>query len=181
MTLVGYARVSSSSQSLELQKDQLAEIGCEKVFSEKMSGTSATSRKALQECLEWVREGDTLVVTRLDRLARSGRDLHDVISQLSAKNVSFRCVQQGAVDTTTSMGKLILGILGAVAEFETDIRKERQREGIDRAKAAGVYKGRKPTVDVDLVRFLHNQGLGGTAIAKQLGIARASVYRVLAP
>jgi len=77
------------------------------------------------------------------------------------------------------MGKLILGILGAVAEFETDIRKERQREGIERAKAAGVYKGRKPTVDVDQVRSLHNEGLGGTAIAKQLGIARASVYRAL--
>ncbi len=144
-----------------------------------MTGTSRNDRQALAECLDWVREGDTLVVTRLDRLARSGRDLHDIIAQLSAKKVGFRCVQQGAVDTTTSMGKLILSILGAVAEFETDIRKERQREGIERAKAAGVYKGRKRTVEVEQVRSLRDQGCGATEIAKNLGIARASVYRVL--
>ncbi|WP_298337471.1 recombinase family protein [uncultured Erythrobacter sp.] len=99
---------------------------------------------------------------RHDRLARSGRDLHDIIAQLSEKQIGFWCVQQGAVDTTSSMGKLILGILGAVAEFETDIRKERHREGIERAKAAGVYKGRKHTVDVDQVRSLRDKGLGAT-------------------
>ena len=137
-SFVGYARVSSSSGNLDLQLEQLAEAGWEKIFSEKVTGTSRNDRQALAECLDWLREGDTLVVTRLDRLARSGRDLHDIIAQLSVKQVGFRCVQQGAVDTTTSMGKLILGILGAVAEFETDIRKERQREGIERAKAAGV-------------------------------------------
>lgn len=179
MSIVGYARVSSSSQNLDLQLEQLTDAGCEKVFSEKATGTTRSDRQALAECLEWVREGDTLVVTRLDRLARSGRDLHDIIAKLSAKQVGFRCVQQGAVDTTTSMGKLILGILGAVAEFETDIRKERQREGIERAKAAGVYKGRKRTVDVKEVRSLRNQGLGATNIATKLGIARASVYRAL--
>nr|WP_276271140.1 recombinase family protein [Tsuneonella mangrovi] len=114
-----------------------------------------------------------------DRLARSCRDLHDIIAQLSAMRVGFRCVQLGAVDTTTSMGKLILGILGAVAEFETDIRKERQREGIERAKAAGIYKGRKPTVDAAQLRSLRDKGLGATDIATKLGIARASVYRAL--
>ena len=181
MSTVGYARVSSSSQNLDLQLEQLADAGCEKVFAEKVTGTSRNDRQALAECLDWVREGDTLVVTRLDRLARSGRDLHIIIAQLSAKHVGFRCVQQGAVDTTTSMGKLILGILGAVAEFETDIRKERQREGIERAKASGVYKGRKPTVDVERVRSLRAQGLGATEIATKLGIARASVYRALKP
>lgn len=144
-----------------------------------MTGTSRNDRQALAECLEWVREGDTLVVTRLDLLARSGRDPHDIIAQLSAKQVGFRCVQQGAVDTTTSMGKLILGILGAVAEFETDIRKERQREGIERAKAAGDYKGRKRTIDIEQVRALRDKGLGATDIATKLGIARASVYRAL--
>lgn len=179
MSIVGYARVSSSSQNLDLQLEQLDHAGCEKVFSEKVTGTSRNDRQALAECLDWVREGDTLVVTRLDRLARSGRDLHDIIAQLSAKRVGFRCVQQGAVDTTTSMGKLILGILGAVAEFETDIRKERQREGIERAKAAGVYKGRKPSVDVAKVRALRDQGMGATEIAQTLGIGRASVYRAL--
>lgn len=179
MSIVGYARVSSSSQNLELQLEQLVATGCEKVFSEKVTGTSRNDRKALAECLDWLREGDTLVVTRLDRLARSGRDLHDIIAQLSEKQVGFRCVQQGAVDTTSSMGKLILSILGAVAEFETDIRKERQREGIERAKAAGVYKGRKRSVDVDQVRALRDQGVGATDIATKLGIARASVYRAL--
>lgn len=118
-------------------------------------------------------------MTRLDRLARSGRDLHDIIAQLSSKQVGFRCLQQGAVDTTTSMGKLIPGILGAVAEFETDIRKERQQEGIERAKAAGVYKGRKPIVHIEQVRTPRDQGLGATAIATKLGIARASLYRAL--
>ena len=179
MTMVGYARVSSAGQSLEIQQEQLAQAGCEKLFSEKQSGTSTSNRMALQDALEWLREGDTLVVTRLDRLARSGKDLHDIIDNLSRKKVSFQCLQQGAVDTTSSMGKLVLGILGAVAEFETDIRKERQREGIEKAKAAGVYKGRQPNVDVDAVRSLRDQGLGGTHIAKQLGIGRASVYRAL--
>ena len=142
MSIVGYARVSSSLQNPDLQLEQLADAGCEKVFAEKVTGTSRNDRRALEECLDWVREGDTLVVTRLDRLARSGRDLHDILAQLPAKQVGFRCVQRGRVDTATSMGKLILGILGAVAEFETDIRKERQREGIERAKGDGVYKGR---------------------------------------
>ena len=179
MSIVGYARVSSSSQNLDLQLEQLANAGCEKVFAEKVTGTSRNDRQALADCLDWVREGDTLVVTRLDRLARSGRDLHDIIAQLSAKRTGFRCIQQGAVDTTTSMGKLILGILGAVAEFETDIRKERQREGIERAKAAGVYKGRKRTVDRQEVRRLNLSGVGASEIAQRLGIGRASVYRAL--
>ena len=179
MSIVGYARVSSSSQNLEIQEQQLAAAGCDKLFSEKVTGTSTSERKALHECLDWIREGDTLIVTRLDRLARSGRDLHDIIAQLSDKKVGFRCIQQGAVDTTTSMGKLILGILGAVAEFETDIRRERQREGIEKAKAAGVYKGRKPSVDVEAVHELRDQGLGATEIAAKLGIGRASVYRAL--
>ncbi len=160
MSIVGYARVSSSSQNLAVQEEQLSQAGCEKIFAEKVTGTTRDDRQALADCLDWVREGDTLVVTRLDRLARSGRDLHDIIAQLSAKRVGFRCLQQGAVDTTTSMGKLILGILGAVAEFETDIRKERQREGIERAKTAGVYQGRRSTIDAAQVRSLRDQGLG---------------------
>ncbi|MEP5727026.1 MAG: recombinase family protein [Erythrobacter sp.] len=180
MSLVGYARVSSSSQSLELQEQQLAENGCEKLFSEKMSGTSADGRAALQECLEWLRGGDTLVVTRLDRLGRSGKDLHAIIDQLASNEVGFRCLQQGAVDTTTSMGKLVLGILGSVAEFETDIRKERQREGIEKAKKRGVYKGRPARIDADQIRSMKAAGIGASTIAKEMGIGRASVYRLLA-
>lgn len=180
MTMVGYARVSSSSQCLELQEQQLTEIGCVKLFSEKASGTSAGSRDALQDALEWLREGDTLVVTRLDRLARSGKDLHTIIDQLASKGVGFRCLQQGAVDTTTSMGKLVLGILGSVAEFETDIRKERQREGIEKAKKRGVYKGRPASIDAAQIRAMKSAGMGASTIAKEMGIGRASVYRLLA-
>lgn len=177
--LVGYARVSSVGQSLDVQLQALNEAGCEKVFAEKQSGTSTGKRQALQEAVEFVRDGDTLVVTRLDRLARSANDLHSVVSQLSRKGVGFTCLQQSGVDTNTSTGKLLLGMLAAIAEFETDIRRERQREGIERAKSAGVYKGRKPSVDAAAVRQLRAQGVSPTMIAKQLRIGRASVYRAL--
>lgn len=178
--LVGYGRVSSSGQSLEVQLDALQQAGAEKVFSEKRSGTTRDGRHALAEALDFVREGDTLIVTRLDRLARSAGDLHTIVQMLSAKGVGFRCLQQGSMDTTTSMGKLVLNMLAAIAEFETDIRRERQREGIDKAKAAGVYKGRKATVDASRVRSLHADGMKPAHIAKELGIGRASVYRALA-
>lgn len=177
--LVGYARVSSGAQSLDVQLAALNEAACEKVFAEKQSGTGTGKRQALQDAIEFVREGDTLVVTRLDRLARSAADLHTIVSQLSRKGVAFKCLQQSDVNTTSSTGKLLLGMLAAIAEFETDIRKERQREGIERAKAAGVYKGRKKSVDAAAVRKLHDEGIAPTAIAKQLGIGRASVYRSL--
>lgn len=179
MSIVGYARVSSAGQSLDVQIEQLRNAGCEKLFSEKQSGTSTNNRMALKETLEWLREGDTLVVTRLDRLARSGKDLHDIVHKLSAKQVGFQCLQQGAVDTTSSMGKLVLGILGAVAEFETDIRKERQREGIEKAKLRGVYKGRPASIDVEKIKELKAAGMGATAIAQEMDIGRASVYRLL--
>lgn len=178
-SLIGYARVSSTGQSLEVQEQQLKEAGCTKLFAEKKSGTTTDGRQALAEALEWAREGDTLLVTRLDRLARSSADLLTIIRKLNAKGVGFRCLQQGAVDTTTSTGKLTLAILGAVAEFETDIRKERQKDGIEKAKAAGVYKGRKPSVPVEEVRRLHQDGVSPTEIGKRLGIGRASVYRAL--
>lgn len=178
---VGYARVSSEGQSLDIQLQALAEAGCDKVFSEKRSGTSTDGRAALGDVLDFVREGDTLVVTRLDRLARSAADLHSIVARLADKNVHFRCLQQGGMDTTSSTGKLLLGVLASIAEFETDIRRERQREGIDRAKAAGVYKGRKPSVDAATVRSLHQQGVGPTEIANRLKIGRASVYRAIRP
>ena len=178
--LVGYARVSSGTQSLEVQLNALKEAGCDKLFSEKRSGTSTSGRYALSEALDFVRDSsDTLVVTRLDRLARSAGDLYAIIAKLSAKGVGFKCLQQGSIDTTTSSGKLLLGVPASIAEFETDIRKERQHEGIDRAKANGVYKGRKPSVDVGAVRSLHSEGVGPSSIAERLGIGRASVYRAL--
>lgn len=178
--LVGYARVSSAGQSFELQEEALRAAGCEKVFAEKRSGTTTSGRDALKDALDFVREGDTLIVTRLDRLARSSQDLHNVIARLVAKGAKFRCLQQAGVDTDSGMGKLVLAILGAVAEFETDIRKERQREGIEKAKAAGVYRGRKPSADVAAIRDLKAQGVGPSAIAKQLKVGRTTVYRALA-
>lgn len=174
--LIGYARVSSSGQSLDIQMEALAEAGCEKVFAEKMSGKSAKDRQQLHDGLDFVREGDTLIVTRLDRLARSVGDLHQIIEKLSSKGVGFRCLNQSGVDTDSSTGKLMLAILGAVAQFENDIRRERQMEGIEKAKAAGKYVGRKPSIDPARVRELHGQGLGASAIARELGIGRASVY-----
>lgn len=177
--LVGYARVSSVGQSLEVQEGLLREAGCERVFAEKKSGRTANDRKALQDALGYVREGDTLVVTRLDRLARSITDLRKIVDGLGAKNVTFRCLQQGAIDTTRSDGKLLLNILASFAEFEADIRSERQKDGIEKAKARGVYQGRPKSIDRSRVRQLHLDGTSPTEIARQLGIGRASVYRAL--
>lgn len=178
--LVGYGRVSSTGQSLDIQHEALAHAGCEKVFSEKMSGRSTTDREQLALALDFVREGDTLVVTRLDRLARSVGDLHHIIEKLTAKGVAFRCLNQSGVDTDTSTGRLMLAVLGAVAAFENDIRRERQLEGVQKAKLAGKYRGRPPSIRPTDVKELHQQGLGATEIAKRLQIGRASVYRALA-
>lgn len=178
--LVGYGRVSSTSQSLDIQHEALTQAGCEKVFSEKMTGRSTSDREQLALALDFVREGDTLIVTRLDRLARSVGDLHQIIEKLTAKGVAFRCLNQAGVDTDTSTGRLMLAVLGAVACFENDIRRERQMEGVAKAKLRGAYRGRPPSIQPDEVRELRGQGLGATEIAKRLKIGRASVYRALA-
>lgn len=178
MAMVGYGRVSSAGQSLDIQLEQLSAAGCAKVFSEKLSGRSADGRQALADALEWVREGDVFVVTRLDRCARSLSDLRQIIDKLDAKGVGFRSLQQGAIDTTKPEGRLMLNMLGAFAEFETDLRKDRQSEGIEKAKAAGVYKGRKATIDKDRIKALLADGKGVTAVAKELGVSRMTVYRV---
>ncbi|WP_126421186.1 recombinase family protein [Asticcacaulis excentricus] len=176
---VGYARVSSSGQSLEVQEEQLRAAGCTELFAEKKSGTTTDGREQLEAALKFVRKGDIFVVTRLDRLARSITDLRQIIDRLTEKQVDFRCLQQSGLDTTKAEGRLMLNILASFAEFETELRKERQREGIDKAKAAGVYKGRPKTIDAEQVKALRDAGVGGTEIAKRLGIARASVYRML--
>jgi DNA invertase Pin-like site-specific DNA recombinase len=178
--LVGYARVSTTGQSLDIQREQLKAAGCERIFEEKKSGAKAANRAALNAALEFARDGDTLVVTRLDRLARSITDLRSIVDRLTAKGVGFRCLQQGALDTTKSEGKLLLNILGSFAEFELDIRRERQMEGIAKAKAAGVYRGRKPSIDPQEVRKALQAGESPSALAKRLGVARSSVYRVAA-
>jgi DNA invertase Pin-like site-specific DNA recombinase len=132
----------------------------------------------LQTVLEFLRSGDVLMVTRIDRLARSIGDLQDIVRAVRAKGAVLRATEQ-PIDTSTAAGKAFLDMLGVFAEFETNLRKERQLEGIAKAKAKGVYKGRKPSVDVAQVRALKGQGLGPSAIAKALNIGRASVYRAL--
>lgn len=178
--LIGYGRVSSSGQSLDIQHEALVAAGCEKVFSEKMSGRSTQDREQLAAALDFCREGDTLVVTRLDRLARSVGDLHRIIERLTEKKVAFRCLNQSGVDTDTSTGRLMMSVLGAVAAFENDIRRERQLEGIQKAKAAGKYRGRPQSIDSARVKELRAQGMGPAQIAREMGIGRASVYRALA-
>lgn len=178
--LVGYARVSTVGQSLEVQQEQLVAAGCERVFAEKRSGKSMEEREQLAQALAFLRQGDTLVVTRLDRLARSMIDLRQVVDGLAAKGVTFRCLQQGAIDTTRSDGKLLLNILASFAEFEMDIRRERQKDGIEKAKEKGVYKGRPPKLDNEKIVELHRAGVRPVDIARQLGVSRASVYRAVA-
>jgi DNA invertase Pin-like site-specific DNA recombinase len=179
--LVGYARVSSTGQSLEVQLEALAAAGCDKVFAEKASGRSTQGRGELGEALDYLREGDTLIVTRLDRLARSVGDLFTILDKLTGGGVAFRCLNQGGVDTDSSTGRLMLGILGSVAAFEADIRKERQMEGIAKAKALGKYKGRPIAIDGEKVRAMVAGGVRPAEAARQLGIGRASVYRALGP
>ena len=174
----GYARISTSDQDLEIQKNALLSAGCKVVREEKVSGTSLKGRSELRTLLEFLRPGDELVVTRIDRLARSMRDLQNIVHDLTEKGVHLSATDQ-SVNTNTPEGKCFLDMLGVFAEFETRLRHERQMEGIKKAKEKGVYKGRKPSVDIQKVKELRDSGLGASAIAKELGIGRASVYRAL--
>jgi DNA invertase Pin-like site-specific DNA recombinase len=174
----GYARVSTADQDLSIQEAALAAAGCELVRAEKASGTRREGRAELAVLLEFVRAGDELVVTRIDRLARSIGDLQDIVRTLKARGVTLRATEQ-PIDTSTAAGKCFLDMLGVFAEFETNLRKERQLEGIAKAKAAGVYKGRKPSVPVEEVRRLAAAGRSKTEIAEELGVSRMSVYRAL--
>jgi len=174
----GYARVSTIDQDLSIQNAALTAAGCELVRAEKVSGTSRAGRDELELLMQFMREGDELVVTRIDRLARSIGDLQDIVRALKAKGVALRALEQ-PIDTSTAAGKCFLDMLGVFAEFETNLRKERQLEGIAKAKAAGVYKGRKPSIPVDEVKALRAAGRGATEIAEELGISRKSVYRAL--
>jgi len=177
---IGYCRTSTTDQEagLEAQQRDLNAAGCQRLFSEQVSSVAA--RPKLEQVLENLRQGDVLVVTKLDRLARSMRDLLEIISRIEAAGASLRILAMG-LDTTTATGKLMLNVLGSVAEFERAMMLERQREGIAKAKAAGKYKGRAPTARAKAaeVRKLHAEGVGATDIAKRLGVGRASVYRAL--
>ena len=176
--LFGYARVSSIDQDVTIQRESLEAAGCQVIREEKVSATSLKGRTELQTLLQFLGEGDTLMVTRVDRLARSVKDLQDIVHELGAKGVTLRATEQ-PIDTSTPAGKAFLDMLGVFAEFETAIRKERQLEGIAKAKANDIYKGRKPSIDVVRVRAMRDAGRSPTAIARELNVARSSIYRVL--
>lgn len=177
---IGYARTSTADQlaGFESQIKELEKAGCEKIFSEQVS--SVAVRPQLQSAIEFVREGDRLIVTKIDRLARSVSDLLTIINTLERKKVAIRILNLG-MDTETPTGKLMLTVLAGVAQFEREIMLERQREGVAKAKAAGKYKGRKPIasdLQQEVIRLVAN-GKSKVNIAKELGIGEATVYRIL--
>ncbi|MEH6357451.1 MAG: recombinase family protein [Pseudomonadales bacterium] len=179
--MIGYARVSTTDQKLETQIDQLEVYGCERIFSEKLSGKSADARQELLTALSFVRAGDVLVVTKLDRLARSAVDLGRIVEQLEAQNVDLVVLNQN-IDTSTSTGKLMFTMIGAFAEFERDLIRERCAEGIVKAKEKGVQFGRRPKLSEDKIRQLRDDYQSGelsrAELARKYGISRATLYRL---
>ena len=173
---VGYARVSSVGQNLQSQLDALKAYGCEKIFQEKVSGTSTKGREQFKEMMNFVRESDEIVVTRLDRCSRSVYDMQLIIRELDEKKVTFTATEQ-SINTKTPEGKCFLNMLSIFSEFETSIRKERQADGIKANKHK--FKGRGISIDEMQVRMLNAKGIGATAIAKEMNIDRTSVYRIL--
>lgn len=179
MAIYGYARVSTMSQSNDLQVARLRSAGCDIIRAESVSGASRKGRTELETIVEFIRPGDTLVVVKLDRLGRSTRDVLNLVHELESKGAALR-VLEPEIDTSKPEGRIILTTLSMVAEMELSFIKERQRVGIEAAKAKGVYKGRKRSIDRVAVQRLRDEGVGATEIARRLGIGRASVYKVLA-
>lgn len=179
--LIGYARTSTIDQQagLDAQIRDLEIAGCEeKIFSEQVS--SVDQREQLEQALDYIRDNDTLVVTKLDRLARSVRNLVEITDALKAKNAHLKILNMN-LDTSEATGELMLNLLASIAQFEREMMLERQREGIAKAKAEGKYKGRAPTARAksnDVLK-LHNAGVGASEIARQVGISRSSVYRIV--
>ena len=177
--LYGYARVSTTDQDLSIQEAALRAAGCTVIRSEKRTGTSRNGRTELETLMAFLRPGDSLVVTRIDRLARSLRDLQNLVHELRERGAHLKATEQ-PIDTSTAAGKAFLDMLGVFAEFETNLRRERQMEGINAAKARGVYKGRPRSISAEDVKRLLKDGVGASEVAKRLGIGRASVYRLAA-
>ena len=178
--LIGYARTSTLEQvaGLDAQREELRKIGCERIWEEQTS--SVGQRSALRAALDFAREGDFLVVTKLDRLARSVRNLGEIVEELDGKRVGLRVLDLG-LDTSNATGKLMLNVLGAVAQFEREMMLERQREGIAKAKAEGKYRGRKPTAQLRRaeVLCLLAEGESKRKIAHKIGISERSIYRLI--
>ena len=180
MACYGYARVSSIDQDYTIQAQALRAAGCEVVRAEKASGTSRNARTELDLLLEFLQSGDTLMVTRVDRLARSIKDLQDIVYLLKEKNVTLKATEQ-PIDTRTTAGKAFLDMLGVFAEFETNLRRERQLEGVASAKLRGAYAGRKKKIDdKEIQRLRFEENLRPSEIARRLGVGRTSVYRAFA-
>jgi len=178
MTRIGYARVSSVDQDLDIQTAKLKAEGCEIIRSEKVSGGSREGRTELATIIEFLRPGDEMVVTRLDRLGRDTRDVLNVIHECEQRQASVM-VLDPLVSTRGEMGHVVLTVLGMVAQMERRFIKERQREGIQQAKSRGVYVGGRRRLDRTKVRLLHTDGIGATEIAAQLGCSRMQIYRIL--
>lgn len=183
-TIVGYARVSSAGQDFQTQVDRLTAAGATKIFSEKQSGLDG-DRPELAKCLDYAREGDTLIVTKLDRLARSASHLHQIVDRLNHEGVGFKVLDDTSLDTTTRTGKLVFGILATIAQFETDLRKERQLEGIANAKAKAEREGtpwitgRPVSLNHGAIRTLRADGLSVRQIAKEVGCSSSAVQKIL--
>jgi len=178
MALVGYARVSSVGQTLAVQLDKLQQ--CDKIFQEKVTGVT-DKRPQLQACLEYVRQGDTLVVTKLDRLARSTLHLCQIAEELERKQVALQVLDQN-IDTNSATGRLLFNMLGAIAQFETEIRAERQREGIQKARERGVRFGKQKTLNQEEVVELQKrrrQGVLIKTLMRDYGLSKTSIYRYL--
>jgi DNA invertase Pin-like site-specific DNA recombinase len=178
MPHIGYARVSSTGQSLEVQLEKLK--GCNKIYQEKKSAKT-DNRLQLQTCLDYVRDGDTLVITKLDRLARSTRDLLNITNKLDSKGVALKVLDQN-IDTSTATGKLMLTMLGAIAEFENDLRKERQSDGIAMAKSKNVKFGRKPTLQSEQIEEMKSLRASGVLIKDLMAkysLSKATIYRLM--
>jgi len=178
--LIGYARVSSTGQNLAVQLDKLEQHGCKQIFQEKKSGTT-DKRPELQECLRYLRGGDTLVITKLDRLARSTLHLTQIADDLEKRRIHLVVTDQ-AIDTTTPTGKLLFNMLASISEFETAIRSERQADGIAKAQQSGVKFGAKPKISNERVREMRQKRSDGVLIRElmaEYGLSKASVYRLL--
>ena len=176
--LIGYARVSTNDQDTAIQSGALEAAGCSVVRVEKASGKSREGRNELASIIEFVRPGDTLVVHKLDRLGRNTRDVLNLVHELDERGACLR-VLEPAIDTCGPMGRIVLTVLGMVAEMEFSFIKDRQRAGIEAAKAKGVYKGRPPTFDRARIIQLRKEGMGASDIAKAVGCKRGNVYKTL--
>lgn len=179
MSIYGYARVSSLSQSTTIQEQELLKAGCTVIRTEKVSGKSRDGRTELANLLDFIADGDQLVVCKLDRLGRSTRDVLNLVHELEQKGASLK-VLEPEIDTSGPMGKMILTVLGMVGEMELNHLKERQRVGIEAARAKGVYKGRPVSLDHKKIKAMKADGIGASAIAKQMGCSRGAVYKALA-